>query len=66
MIVDISELSVSYDGIGALEKISFGINKGDFLGIIGPKRCRKIHIISLHVRNSFRISGNDQIFQQRH
>ena len=41
MIVDISELSVSYDGIYALEKISFGINEGDFLGIIGPNGAGK-------------------------
>ena len=41
MIVDISELSVRYDGIDALQKISFGINKGDFLGIIGPNGAGK-------------------------
>ena len=41
MIVDISKLSVSYDGIDALQKISFGINKGDFLGIIGPNGAGK-------------------------
>ena len=41
MIVDISELSVSYDGIDALQKISFGINEGDFLGIIGPNGAGK-------------------------
>ena len=41
MIVDISELSVNYDGIDALQKISFGINEGDFLGIIGPNGAGK-------------------------
>ena len=43
MIVDISELSVNYDGIDALQKISFGINEGDFLGIIGPNGAGNLH-----------------------
>jgi len=34
MIVDIEKLSVDYSGIKALDDISFGIDEGDFLGII--------------------------------
>ena len=34
MIVDIKKLSVDYSGIKALDDISFGIAKGDNLGII--------------------------------
>jgi ABC-type uncharacterized transport system ATPase subunit len=34
MIVDIEKLSVDYAGIKALDGISFGIDEGDFLGII--------------------------------
>ena len=41
MIVDIKKLSVDYSGIKALDGISFGIAKGDFLGIIGPNGAGK-------------------------
>ena len=41
MIVDIQNLSVDYSGIKALEDVSFGIAKGDFLGIIGSNGAGK-------------------------
>jgi len=41
MIVDIQKLSVDYSGIKALDDISFGIAKGDFLGIIGSNGAGK-------------------------
>jgi len=34
MIVDIKKLSVDYSGIKAIDNLCFGIDEGDFLGII--------------------------------
>ena len=53
MIVDIEKLSVDYAGIKALDSISFGIDEGDFLGIIGPNgagnlRCLGACLVYTH------------------
>lgn len=40
-IVEIDNLTVSYSDLKALDKISFQINEGDFLGIIGPNGAGK-------------------------
>jgi len=54
MIVDIQNLSVAYSGIKALDKISFGIDDGDFLGIIGPNGAGKSTLfrcmLGLHIQ----------------
>ncbi len=44
--VEIENLSVNYDGILALDKISFSVEKKDFLGIIGPNGAGKTTLFS--------------------
>ncbi len=45
-LVEIENLSVNYDGILALDKISFSVEKKDFLGIIGPNGAGKTTLFS--------------------
>ena len=55
MIVDIKNLSVDYSGIKALDDISFGIAKGDFLGIIGPNGAGKIYAVQMHAWTAYAV-----------
>ena len=64
MIVDISELSVNYDGIDALQKISFGINEGDFLGIIGPNGAGKSTLFNCMLGIHLRYEGVIKFFNK--
>ena len=65
MIVDIKKLSVDYSGIKALDNLSFGITKGDFLGIIGPNGAGKSTLfkcmLGLHTQydGTIKVFGND-------
>jgi len=65
MIVDIKKLTVDYSGIKALDDISFGIAKGDFLGIIGPNGAGKSTLfkcmLGLHTQydGTIKVFGND-------
>jgi len=65
MIVDIKKLSVDHSGIKALDDISFGIAKGDFLGIIGPYGAGKSTLfkcmLGLHTQydGTIKVFGND-------
>ena len=65
MIVDIKKLSVDHSGIKALDDISFGIAKGDFLGIIGPNGAGKSTLfrcmLGLHTQydGTIKVFGND-------
>jgi zinc transport system ATP-binding protein len=45
-LVEIDNLTVNYDGILALEKVSFSVEKKDFLGIIGPNGAGKTTLFS--------------------
>ncbi len=40
-VVEISNLTVRYEGFKAIDDVSFGIEQGDFLGIIGPNGAGK-------------------------
>ncbi len=45
-LVEIENLSVSYGGNSALEKVSFSVEEKDFLGIIGPNGAGKTTLFS--------------------
>src|SRR5690242_20582526 len=45
-LVEIENLTVSYEGILALEKVSLSVEKTDFLGIIGPNGAGKTTLFS--------------------
>lgn len=45
-LVEIENLTVNYDGISALDKISLSIEEKDFLGIIGPNGAGKTTLFS--------------------
>jgi len=44
--IEINDLTVEYPGVKALDKVSFSINQGDFLGIIGPNGAGKSTLFS--------------------
>ena len=45
-LVEIENLTVSYEGISALDKVSFSVESKDFLGIIGPNGAGKTTLFS--------------------
>ena len=51
MILQLNNLSFSYHGkdaeTKAVEKMSFSVNEGDFVGIVGPSGCGKTTILNL-------------------
>ena len=64
MIVDIEKLSVDYSGIKALDDISFGIAKGDFLGIIGPNGAGKSTLFRCMLGLHTQYDGTIKFFDQ--
>jgi len=64
MIVDIKKLSVVYSGIKALDDISFGIAKGDFLGIIGPNGAGKSTLFRCMLGLHTQYDGTIKFFDQ--
>ena len=64
MIVDIEKLSVDYSGIKALDDISFGIDEGDFLGIIGPNGPGKSTLFKCMLGLHTQYDGAIKVFGQ--
>jgi len=64
MIVDIKNLSVDYSGIKALDDLSFGIAKGDFLGIIGPNGAGKSTLFRCMLGLHTQYDGTIKVFDQ--
>jgi len=64
MIVDIKKLSVDHSGIKALDDISFGIAKGDFLGIIGPNGAGKSTLFRCMLGLHTQYDGTIKFFDQ--
>jgi len=64
MIVDIKKLSVDYSGIKELADISFGIAKGDFLGIIGPNGAGKSTLFRCMLGLHTQYDGTIKFFDQ--
>ena len=62
MIVDIENLSVDYSGIKALDNLSFGIAKGDFLGIIGPNGAGKSTLFKCMLGLHTQYDGTIKVF----
>ncbi|HNQ84281.1 MAG TPA: ABC transporter ATP-binding protein [Deltaproteobacteria bacterium] len=47
MVVEFEMVSFAYDGITVIEDVSFGIERGDFLSIVGPNGGGKTTILKL-------------------
>ena len=45
-LVEIENLTVSYEGVSALDKVTFSVEEKDFLGIIGPNGAGKTTLFS--------------------
>ena len=63
-IVEINDLTVQYPGVKALDKLSFSINEGDFLGIIGPNGAGKSTLFSCMLGILTNYQGTIKFFEK--
>lgn len=61
-LVEIENLTVSYEGISALDKVSFSVESKDFLGIIGPNGAGKTTLFSCMLGLITNYQGNIRFF----
>ena len=45
--LEVSDVSISYNGNMAIDKVSFGVEEGDLLGIVGPNGAGKSTLFNL-------------------
>lgn len=60
--VEISNLSVQYPDVKALDDVSFVVNQGDFLGIIGPNGAGKSTLFDCMLGLNTRYKGKIKFF----
>jgi len=55
-VVDIRNLTIDYQGVNALDNVSFSVNDNDFLGIIGPNGAGKTTLFAcmLGILNNYK------------
>jgi len=46
-ILQVDQISFSYNGLTVLSDVRFGVEKGDFLGLIGPNGSGKTTLLKL-------------------
>lgn len=63
-VVEIQDLTVQYPDLKALDKISFSVKEGDFLGIIGPNGAGKSTLFSCMLRLYQQYSGSIKFFDK--
>ena len=63
-IVEIDHLTVKYPDVKALDDVSFTVNKGDFLGIIGPNGARKSTLFASMLGLNTKYEGTIKFFGQ--
>ncbi|MGH1567132.1 MAG: ATP-binding cassette domain-containing protein, partial [Nitrosopumilus sp.] len=61
-IVEISNLTVQYPDVKALDNVSFNVNEGDFLGIIGPNGAGKSTLFASMLGLNTKYKGNIKFF----
>ena len=61
-VVEISNLTVQYPNVKALDDVSFVVNQGDFLGIIGPNGAGKSTLFDSMLSLNTKYKGNIKFF----
>ena len=62
--VEISNLTVTYTDVKALDDVSFVVKKGDFLGIIGPNGAGKSTLFDSMLGLNTTYTGTIKFFDQ--
>ena len=61
-VVEINNLTVKYPDVKALDKVSFTVNQGDFLGIIGPNGAGKSTLFASMLGLNTKYDGTIKFF----